>query len=142
MDARWHHTGISVSDMDQALEFFCGLLGFEVEWDMDHRGGEALSKVVGLGDVDVRIVMLAGYGVRVELLHYYSPAGKAIARRQCDYGLVHIALQVKDIHSLYGQLVARGASFNCPPQKLRPGVWASYMQGPDGIVVELVEYME
>ena len=141
MDATVHHVAISVADMDQALRFYRDLLGFELDWDMDHRGGEALAKVVGMPGADTRIVMLKGYGLRLELFRYYTPQGKRQEpQRQCDYGLTHLALQVSNIQKIYERLVKAGVRFNCPPQNPRPGVWATYMKDPEGVTVELVEY--
>jgi catechol 2,3-dioxygenase-like lactoylglutathione lyase family enzyme len=141
MEATWHHLAISVRDMDRALGFYRDLLGFEVDWDRDHYSGDAMDRVVGLHGVDARVVMLKGYGGRVELFKYYTPAGEAAgARRQCDFGLTHFALTVKNIHDIHGRLSRAGVHFNCPPQNLRPGVWATYMKDPEGNTIELVQY--
>jgi glyoxylase I family protein len=143
MDAAVHHVAISVEDMNQALRFYRDLLGFELDWDMDHRTGEAMARVVGMPGADTRIVMLKGYSLRLELFKYYKPQGrKHKPRRQCDFGLTHFALQVRNIQSIYDRLVKAGVQFNCPPQNLRPGVWATYMKDPEGVTVELVEYEE
>jgi catechol 2,3-dioxygenase-like lactoylglutathione lyase family enzyme len=141
MEATWHHVAISVKDMDKALYFYRDLLGFEVDWEREHYTGEAMAKVVGLGGADARVVMLKGYGARVELFKYNTPAGQeTAAKRQCDFGLIHFALTVKKIHDIYERLSKAGVRFNCPPQNLRPGVWATYMKDPEGVTIELVEY--
>jgi catechol 2,3-dioxygenase-like lactoylglutathione lyase family enzyme len=141
MDAGVHHIAISVKDINRALRFYCDLLGFESEWDMDHRSGETLSKVVGLHETDMRIVMLKGYGLRLELFKYYGSEGQMKSpMRQCDFGLTHFALSVRNIHKVYKQLAEAGVEFNCPPQNLRPGVWATYMKDPEGVTIELIEY--
>ena len=33
----FHHTGISVSDLDRSIRFYCDLLGMKLEWRIDHR---------------------------------------------------------------------------------------------------------
>lgn len=143
MQAQWHHVGISVADLDRALHFYRDLLGFEVEWDHPQRGGEEMSKVVGLNDVKAHMVMLRGYGTRIELFDYLSPKGQAVGSgRQCDYGLIHFALTVTGLQELYDRLVKTGVEFNCPPQVLRHGVLATYMKDPEGVTIELVEYNE
>ena len=141
MEAAWHHVAISVKDMDKALWFYRDMLGFEMDWERAHYTGEAMAKVVGLQGADARVVMLKGYGARVELFHYFTPQGSdAGPRRQCDFGITHFALTVNGIHEIYGRLSRAGVQFNCPPQNLRPGVWATYVRAPDGVTVELVEY--
>ncbi len=142
MEATWHHVAISVRDMASALKFYRDLLGFEVDWDMDHRGGELMSRVVQLPDPDVHMVMLKGYGTRIELFKYHNPIGEpAGPKRQCDFGLTHFALSVRKIHDIYERLQKAGVRFNCEPQNLRPGVWATYLQDPEGVTIELVEYI-
>jgi catechol 2,3-dioxygenase-like lactoylglutathione lyase family enzyme len=141
MEATWHHVAISVRDMEKALWFYRDLLGFEVDWDREHYTGETMAKVVGLPGADARVLMLKGYGARVELFKYHTPAGEGGgAKRQCDLGLTHLALTVKNIHEIYEHLSRAGVHFNCPPQNLRPGVWATYMKDPEGVTIELVEY--
>lgn len=141
MGATVHHVAISVADIDQALRFYRDLLGFKVDWDMDHRGGEALAKIVGMPNTETRIVMLEGYGLHLELFKYYTPEGRSREpQRQCDFGLTHLALQVSNIREIYNRLKKAGVRFNCPPQSPRPGVWATYMKDPEGVTVELVEF--
>ncbi|MBW1936263.1 MAG: VOC family protein [Deltaproteobacteria bacterium] len=141
MDAAWHHVAICVKDMDRALGFYRDLLGFEVDWERDHYSGEAFSKVVGLPGADARVVMLKGYGGRVELFHYYSHEGEDRgSKKQCDTGITHMAFNVKNVQELYERLSKAGVEFNCPPQNLRPGVWGTYMKDPEGVTIEVVQY--
>jgi catechol 2,3-dioxygenase-like lactoylglutathione lyase family enzyme len=141
MDAVFHHVAASVRDIDATVSFFTNHLGFEVDWDHDHRSGRTMDAVVGLKDADARMVMLKGYGARLELFHYHHPQGRDIEPlQQCDYGLTHFCFSVNGIHELYERLVKAGVDFNCPPQNLRPGVWCTYLKGPEGITIELVQY--
>jgi catechol 2,3-dioxygenase-like lactoylglutathione lyase family enzyme len=141
MEIRWHHVAMAVRDMDRIVAFYRDRLGFEVDWEKPLYSGESLSRVVGLENAAARVVMLKGCGGRMELFQYKTPAD-ATSRggRQCDFGLTHLALEVKGIHDLYARLLKAGVPFNCPPQNLRPGVWATYMKDPEGNTVELVEY--
>ncbi|MBW2065271.1 MAG: VOC family protein [Deltaproteobacteria bacterium] len=141
MDATWHHVAMSVKDMTRTLAFYRDQLGFEVEWERDHYSGPYFSKVVGLPDADARVVMLTGYGTRIELFQYYNPETEPVAaKKQNQTGITHFALTVKNIKPLYERLSAAGVIFHCPPQNVRPGVWATYMKDPEGATIELVEY--
>jgi len=141
MEAMWHHAAISVRDMDRALSFYRDLLGFEVDWERERYEGDGFAKVVGLQGAAARVVMLKGYGARLELFKYFTPSGQeSPPKRMCDFGLPHFALTVKNIHSIYERFSKAGVEFNCPPQNLRPGVWATYMRDPEGVTIELVEY--
>ena len=141
MEATWHHTAMAVQDMDRAKRFYCDLLGFEIDWERPHYSGEPFANVVGMPDAAAHVVMLKGYGTRLELFTYHRPAGQVgDPKRQCDFGLTHFALSVQGIHDLYERLSAAGVEFNCPPQNLRPGVWATYLKDPEGVTIELVQY--
>ena len=101
----------------------------------------AFSSIAGFPEAEARLVMLKGYGARIELFKYYTPTGKECGpRRQCDFGMTHFELSVKNIHQIYEHLSEAGVQFNCPPRSRRPGVWATYMKAPDGVTIELVEY--
>ncbi len=141
MEIRWHHVAMAVENMDRVVSFYRNLLGFEIDWEKQQYTGEGIARVVGLKEAKARVVMLKGHGTRMELFQYLHPKGRRVGdRRQCDFGLTHLALEVKGIHDLYGRLLEAGVPFNCPPQNLRPGVWATYMQDPEGNTVELVQY--
>jgi catechol 2,3-dioxygenase-like lactoylglutathione lyase family enzyme len=142
MSVSWHHVAVAVKDMEKALWFYRDLLGFEVDWERERYTGEGFGKVVGLQGAAARVVMLKGSGgLRIELFQYLAPCGEGSAeKRQCDFGLTHFALSVKGIHKIYERLSGEGVRFNCPPQNLRPGVWATYMKDPEGVTIELVEY--
>ncbi|WP_027183116.1 VOC family protein [Desulfovibrio inopinatus] len=141
MTLHFHHVAISVKDMNKALHFYRDLLGFEILWEANRRSGAPLSNVVGLNNAETHIVMLRGHGAQVELFHYIHPEGQpAYIVNQCDFGLTHFALSVQGIHEFHAQLVKQGVEFNCDPQNLRPGVWATYMKDFEGNTIELVQY--
>ena len=140
MDAKMDHLTISVADIDRALIFYRDILGFQVDWD---RSGLKIAKVVGLPDANARQIMVRGYGLCVELMKYYTPEGKVrTPNRQCDFGLTHFCLSVRNIDEVYRRLLKDGVEFNCPPQEIRHGVWATYFKDPEGVAIELVERLE
>ena len=139
-EGSFHHVAISVRNLEKAKAFYCGLLGFSIVWEHVDRGGPQNSAVVGLPDVVMDISMLEGYGVRLELFYYKNPQGRDRGeQRQCDFGLNHFALKVKDARAVYAALAEKGVQFNSPPQALRPGVVAFYMRDPEGNTVEILE---
>ena len=40
----FHHTAISVMDLDRSIHFYRDVLGMVLEWRIDHRRSEALEK--------------------------------------------------------------------------------------------------
>lgn len=141
VEAKFHHVAIAVRDMDRMRDFYCDCMGFSIEWEKPAYSGEGFEKVVALKGANAHVAMLSGHGMHLELFHYFDPPGldRGIPR-MCDFGYTHFALTVKGLSGLYRQLVEADTVFNSPPQNLRPGVWAAYLQDPEGNTIELLQY--
>ena len=138
---RLHHTAVSVRDFGAALSFFTDVVGMRIESEMEERAEEKLGVVVGLPGARVRWAMLELHGSRIELFRYLSPEGSPIELRQCDHGLTHIAFQVNNVAETCRRLRRMGYEAFSDPQVLRGGASRPvYVSGPEGIVVEFVEY--
>lgn len=138
---RSHHTAVSVEDFEIARDFFTEVIGMTLEGEMDNRDEEALGTVVGLPGAVIRWAMLERDGARIELFKYYRPKGRPVPIRQCDHGLTHIAYQVSDTDEACRRLRAAGYETLSDPQDLRGGASRPvYVRGPEGIVVEFVEF--
>ena len=105
---RPHHTAVSCRDWDKMRAFFVDLLGFKVVGEMDNRDEPELSIVTGLPGATCRWAMLALGGYHIELFKWLTPEGKPVPIRQCDHGLTHICLQVKDAEETRRRMVAAG----------------------------------
>lgn len=138
----YHHTAISVTDLERSIRFYCDLLGMKMEWRIDHKKGETYEKIVGLSNVDVSFAMLSGWGGRIEIFQFHSPLGAPYPpdKPVSDKGITHLAFQVEEIGPLHEKLASNGVRFNAPPLAVRPGVRAAYFRDPDGITIEIVEY--
>ncbi len=138
----FHHTAISVSDLERSIQFYRDILGMNLEWRSNRRRNERLEKVLALKNVDVSYAMLSGWGGRIEIFQYHSPEGDPFPHDKpvCDHGITHVAFQVSEIEDLYKKLADEGVRFNSPPQEVRPGVKAAYFHDPDGISLEIVQY--
>ena len=42
--------------------------------------------------------------------------------------------------ALHQRLSQAGVVFNSPPQVMRPGAKAAYLQDPEGVTIELIQY--
>ena len=138
------HFSFSVSNMEAALDFFHGALGLEAS-PVEDVAAVNVRKIVGFPDARLRISMLSiPGGSRIELIQYVSPQGMPVDSAACNPGAAHIALQVDDIEKMYKDLSARGIKFINPPEwgpgPGGTGTWGvSYLKGPDGITVEIME---
>ena len=135
------HTGIVVQDLDRSKHFWCELLGFTVEREMD-EAGDHLDLMMGLKQVRVRTLkLLAPDGGRVELLHFTSHTGDPLWNgTPHSTGLTHLALTVESIESTLEKFTSAGFPQRNPVQSSPDGkVKVVYAQGPEGLLLELVE---
>lgn len=136
-----HHTAVCVEDFDAAVEFFRAVVGMRVENHAERRDEENLGTVVGLPGAVIRWAMLELNGYRVELFKYYEPTGRTINIRQNDRGLTHIAFEVRNVDEVYRRVAGKGHDAYSEPKDLRGGVTRPfYLEGPEGVVVEFIEF--
>lgn len=133
------HTALSVPDLEQALAFYCDLLGFEVEVKTEWQAGNELNDtVIGTADTAAKTALLKAGGTRIELFEYKNPVGaQAVSLRPLwDHGITHLCFNVADIHAEYARLQAAGIVFNSAP--VRMGRWQFvYGRDPFGNAFEL-----
>lgn len=137
------HTGLVVHNLERALHFWCDVLGFKVVKQMDEAGSH-IDAMMGLQDVQVTTAKLAAPdGNLIELLyfrsHQDSPRWSGTAY---STGFTHIALTVSDLDQLIEKLIREKVTFPGPPQYSPDGsVRVIYGQGPEGVLIELVEVL-
>jgi len=143
MTASIRHVGLTISNLEEALEFYVDILGFEV-YKTAEEGGECLDNFSALKDVNVTTVKMRDKNDNVlELLHYKSHPERPnnnMVRRISEIGCSHFALTVDDLDNLYETLVKRGIIFNYPVQISPDGkVKVAFCRDPDGTLIEMVE---
>jgi lactoylglutathione lyase len=140
------HVGLTVTDLDRAVEFWCGRLGLRLL----HRAIETdpdIASLIGEDSVELEIVDLdAGDGRIIELIKYIRPAGRPVRARSSDPGSCHIALRVDDLDAALERLegsearqISRRPVLLHDPGGAWDGVACCYIADPDGIIVELVQ---
>lgn len=134
-----HHVAISVTDIDRAVEFYTGALGFEVVqtggWQKDNPLAD---RAIGLADTHTRMAMLKAPNAHIELFQYEHPEPEDKRARPCDYGYTHFCLQVDGIQEEYVRLSAAGMEFVGEPVDFGQ-ISAIYGRDPFGNVIELYE---
>jgi len=140
-----HHVGITVADLDRALDFYHGVLGLELRSEpspvFDDPG---LGPAVGVPGAALRQVNLALGDTTLELLEYTSPPSPVDAPLpQNALGAQHVAFHVDDIRATVRELTARGVAFFSDVNVVDEGVLAGwrwiYFADPEGNALELVE---
>jgi catechol 2,3-dioxygenase-like lactoylglutathione lyase family enzyme len=135
-----NHTGISVRSIDRSLEFYCGLLGLELVFDLDVDGHPGLEAVVGMDGVTGRVVFLDTGSGRLELWEYQTPLGDDLPadHRPANIGVSHVSFEVSDVDEIHQRLTEAGVYTTTAPLDL--GIHKTfYAKGPDGEYLEFLE---
>jgi catechol 2,3-dioxygenase-like lactoylglutathione lyase family enzyme len=140
--AHFHHTGLTVSNLERALAFWGEALGTQIVLQQDRKGGY-FEEIVGEHGVDVRTAQVAfgGEGPRIELFEYRSPRGGSVAPRSADVGFAHVCVACDDLDAVLARLLAAGGRAVSDPVEVDTGANAGgravYVRDPDGHTVEL-----
>ncbi|MDS0300872.1 VOC family protein [Halogeometricum sp. S1BR25-6] len=132
-----HHVGVTVADLEQAVEFYRDTLGFPVESEFS-VSGEAFATAVDVENATGRFAHLDAGGVRVELVEY-EPEGNAQAESSVNCpGAKHLGFSVDDIDSLYESLEGQVETLS-EPRTTDTGSRILFVRDPEGNLVELLE---
>ena len=139
------HTGITVSNLERALEFWQNVLGFGFS-HRAHQSGEMVEQITGVKGAELKLaVVKAPGGHKIELLEYLAPPdrNKHADLRPCDVGSVHVAFTVENLDPLLEKIAASGWKAAGKPQTLNYGPNAGkrviYVRDPDGTTIELMQ---
>jgi len=139
----FQHTGVTVSNLEEAIRFFRDIFGLEAT-EIREVAGERMEKLHRIPGAFLRIcnILTPGDG-NIELLEFTTPKGKKLDLPTNNYGVMHLAFLVDDLPKMYDDLSKKGINFNCPPLPIPSGAlrgWNGlYLRGPDGITIELME---
>ena len=134
---RAHHVGITVSDLDRAIEFYRDVLGLAVV-DRFSVDGEAFATGVGVDGASADFAHLDAGDVRVELVAY-DPEGEAVESGSVNRpGTAHLGLSTSDLDAVYDSL-PDGVETTSPPQRTASGTKILFVRDPEGNLVELLE---
>ena len=138
------HTGIVVSNLEEALHFYRDLLGLKIVKDAD-ESGDYIDNMLSLKKVRVRTIKMADDdGNLIELLYFQSHSCEAKKDRHFyEIGVSHVAFTVEDIDATYRKLKEEGVFFNAAPQYSPDGyAKVTFCKDPDDSLVELVEVLK
>jgi len=135
------HVGLSVSNLDKSIDFYCKNLHCEVIRIIEANTNPLLGNVVGMPGCVARIAHLKSGPNMLELFEYTSPKGEKMPEdfKQADIGFVHAGFNSSDVRKDYLKLKQDGVVFISEPVEFRKDVWICYFYGPDREVCELRE---
>jgi catechol 2,3-dioxygenase-like lactoylglutathione lyase family enzyme len=140
--------GITVSDLDHAVDFYTNVLHFKEEWEAEKSGTE-IEHLKGLFGVRVRVARLRLGSEEIELSQYLAPLGRPVPgdSRSNDLWFQHIAIVVSDMDQAYSWLRDHHVQhISSGPQTLpdwnreAAGIQAFYFRDPDGHSLELIHF--
>ena len=118
------HIHVFTRDPEGMATYFESMLGAEVI--RSSPGGQP------------RIDLKLG-GANIFILDVSANAGAAEGAPHPYRGLDHFGLECKDIDKVCAELKAKGAKFTRGPETIRPGTRIAFIEGPEGVSVELLE---
>lgn len=139
------HAGISVSDLDRALEFYVGVLGLEVAAERTATE-QYLRDMHGLPFTAVRMAFLRvpNSTTQIELLEYRGVPRNPVRAQPCEPGHGHVCFLVDDIDAVVARLRSAGyhARSEAPVEITagpNRGARAIYFEDPDGHPIEFIQ---
>jgi catechol 2,3-dioxygenase-like lactoylglutathione lyase family enzyme len=144
------HTGVTVPDIKQALDFFTNVLGCQHAMTFgpfsDDKGTfmQDLLNVNPRAKIEQISMVRCGYGSNIELFQYSSPDQKDMTPKNSDIGGYHIAFYVDDIKAAADYLKANNVKTMMGPLPVDQGPAAGqsilYFMAPWGLQFEAISY--
>ncbi|WP_413600922.1 VOC family protein [Curtobacterium sp. Curtsp57] len=135
------HSGLTVTDLDDALSLWCSGLGFTLErvFSLD---ADTTAATTGVGGATIRAATVRLGHQRVELLQYIPPEPPERAGSPARIGTVHIALTVSDLDRVLELCARHGWRPVGTPHRMTNGARAGtriiYLEGAHGGFLELI----
>jgi lactoylglutathione lyase len=120
-DVKYLHTMVRVSNIDEALDFYCDGLGLQEIRRYESEQGRFTNVFLAAPD---------DHDAQVELTYNWDPESYSGGR---NFG--HLAYAVDDIYGLCQKLMDKGVTINRPPRDGR----MAFVRSPDGISIELLQ---
>jgi len=144
------HTGITVPDMKQAVDFFTEVVGCKKAMSFGPFADDKGTFMQDLLGVDPKAVIeeiamvRCGTGSNIELFKYTAPDQKDLQPKNSDIGGFHIAFYVDDVAAAKTYLDAKGIKTRLGPLPVKEGPAAGqtilYFQAPWGLQLEAISY--
>jgi len=140
--------GITVNDIDRAVDFYTKVLSFRKIAERE-VAGEQHDRLYGVFGMRLAIVTMQLGDERIELMQFLAPRGRPIPvdSRSNDRWFQHVAIIVSDMDRTYAWLRQRKIEHASPGPQLLPawnphagGIAAFYFRDPDGNYLEVLQF--
>jgi catechol 2,3-dioxygenase-like lactoylglutathione lyase family enzyme len=144
------HTGVTVPDMKQAVEFFTEVVGCKKAMSFgpfSDDKGTFMQDVLGVDPkavIEEIVLVRCGVGSNIELFKYTAPDQKDATPKNSDIGGYHIAFYVDDVAAAKAYLESKGVATKMGPIPVDQGPAAGqtilYFNAPWGLQLEAISY--
>ena len=138
---RVHHCGITVSNLERAVDWYSTAFGLKPGLILEVSGPSG-EKVLRMPPHTHRAALLPVGNFAIELLEFI-PKGKDFSGRQDDVGYVYLCFEVDDLDGVYERMSQAGYDFHTPPMIGEEGQISGskfcVMRDPDGKTIEFIE---
>jgi catechol 2,3-dioxygenase-like lactoylglutathione lyase family enzyme len=131
--AIFDHVGLTVGDLDAAIDWYSRALDLSVEFRFDLPAFD-FRGVMLISPTKYRLELLEREGSKPGL----QPTSPVDAASTRGYG--HMCLDVEDVDTAYRELMSVGASDRMSPRPSpEPGVRMAFVADPEGNLIELLD---
>ncbi|MGO7962308.1 VOC family protein [Rhizobium ruizarguesonis] len=123
----FEHIGMTVSDMDRTVDFYCGLLGLSL----------VLRKTMGM-----QVAFLDAGGGMLEVFAPPGGASRAVDVPEDTAGIRHVTFHFDNVDEAFARLEQAGVEIKERPRLAVHSEMLNkiaFVRDPDGIIVELAE---
>jgi len=118
------HNAFRVTDMEKALEFYCGGLGFTKAFELADSNGKPWI-----------VYIKVSKNTFIELFYGGEEQAKT---QQGTAGFVHMCLECDDVYATVADLEARGVQIDSAPKVGSDKNTQAWIHDPDGNKIELM----
>jgi lactoylglutathione lyase len=122
---RWNHTGLKTANLEKSIHFYCDTLGFRKLEKVEVLG--RLYHFVGNDTVNIEIEVCKLSDTQADMREHT--------------GLYHLCFTVDDLEKTAADLKQKGVTFMMPPSQFRPDRKIAFIQDPDGVIIQLIQYL-
>jgi catechol 2,3-dioxygenase-like lactoylglutathione lyase family enzyme len=117
------HVAMQLPNLAEGLDFFHGLLGFKIKFQVEF-GGQS-------------IVMLKAGKIEIEM--WESQTETALSQEASINGVHHLAVQVKHLDDIMAHIKEIGVEILADVYEPTQGIREAIVQGPGGVRLQFVE---
>src|SRR5438552_3965579 len=102
-----NHAGITVSDLEDSIAFYCDVVGFDLSL-RTRTGGDWFDTLTHNAGAEIEIAMLTIDGFTLQLVQYHRAGGEPLALAHHHIGSPHLCIEVDDVDRRHAAISATG----------------------------------